>query len=125
MDQKFEGTPEATICLEGNRLIRSHVSNDWGLRLQWKIAAGEKTVAEPLARVSDQHELGQLEPGTYSAVLQMWKYVNYKKDKDGEFTVSKFVVVSNRVGFEVAEGGSINEVELPEPAEPKPEAAAK
>lgn len=110
MDQKFEGIPEATIHLEGNRLIRSHVSNDWGLRLQWKIATGEKTVAEPLARVSDQHELSKLEPGRYSAVLQMWKYVNYKKDKDGEFTVSKYVDISNRVGFEVAEGGSIKEL---------------
>ena len=41
MDQKFEGTPRAVIRLEGRRLIRSAVSNDWGSRLQWLMPAGQ------------------------------------------------------------------------------------
>ena len=115
MDQKFEGVPQAEIRLDGNRLIRGHVSNDWGLRLQWQIARGEETVATPLARVHLEHELGKLDPGTYQAVLQMWKYVNYLKDKDGEFTVSKYVDISNRLAFEVAADGSIKQVEIAAP----------
>jgi hypothetical protein len=112
MDQKFEGVPQAEIRLDGNRLVRGHVSNDWGLRLQWKIARGEETVATPLARVHLQHELGKLDPGTYQAVLQMWKYVNYRKDKDGEFTDSKYVDVSNPLAFEVAKDGSLKQIEI-------------
>ncbi len=115
MDQKFEGVPQAEIRLNGNRLIRGHVSNDWGLRLQWQITRGDETIATTLARVHLHHELGMLDPGTYQAVLQMWKYVNYLKDKDGEFTVSKYVDISNRLAFEVATDGSIKQVEIATP----------
>ena len=52
----------------------------------------------------------------YSAVLQMWKYVNYKKDKDGEFTDSKYVDVSNSLTFEVADDGGVKLIESVEPA---------
>ena len=37
VEQRYEGTPEASIRLEGRRLVRSEVTNDWGLRLQWEI----------------------------------------------------------------------------------------
>jgi hypothetical protein len=116
MDQKFEGVPQATIRLEGTRLIRGHVSNDWGLRLQWKISRGEETIATPLARVHLHHDLGKLDAGTYQAVLQMWKYVNYRKDKEGEFTDSKYVDVSKPLAFEVAADGSLKQIEIAEPA---------
>lgn len=111
MDQKFEGRPKATIRLDEKWLVRGHVANDWGLRLQWRIARGEETVETPLARMDERHELGELEAGTYSAVLEMWKYVNYRKDKDGEFTDSKYVDVSNRLTFEVAKDGQIKLIE--------------
>ncbi|MFP6766367.1 MAG: hypothetical protein VB858_22245 [Planctomycetaceae bacterium] len=116
MDQKFEGIPAAVIRLDGNRLVRGHVSNDWGLRLQWKITRGDETVAVPLARISTEHELQELPPGMYGAVLQMWKYVNYKKDKDGEFTVSKYVDISNSIGFEVSTDGRVSPVRITQPA---------
>lgn len=124
MDQKFEGLPQATIRLEGRRLVRGHVSNDWGLRLQWQITRADETVATPLARVEEQHELGELDAGTYEAVLQMWKYLNYKKDKDGEFTDSKYVDISNRLAFEVSADGKLTQIEVKEPAEPAAEEAA-
>lgn len=114
MDQKFEGLPQATVQLDGRQLVRGHVSNDWGLRLQWKITRGDEIVAEPLARISERHELGELEAGTYSAVLQMWKYVNYRKDKDGEFTDSKYVDVSNRLTFEVSDDRKFTLIESAE-----------
>jgi hypothetical protein len=63
MDQKFEGTPKAEIRLEGRKVIRSDVENDWGSRLQWKIsrdgeviATDERTVRihnDPGARIVD------------------------------------------------------------------------
>jgi hypothetical protein len=31
----------------------------------------------------------------------MWKYVDYKKDAQGEFTNSKFVEVSNKITFNI------------------------
>lgn len=111
MDQKFEGLPQATIQLDGRQLVRGHVSNDWGLRLQWNISRGDETIETPLARIDERHTLGELEAGTYSAVLQMWKYVNYKKDKDGEFTDSKYVDVSNSLTFEVADDGTVKLIE--------------
>ena len=37
MDQKFEGTPKAEITLEGRKVSRGDVTNDWGLRLEWQI----------------------------------------------------------------------------------------
>ena len=30
MDQKFEGTPKSEIRLEGRKVIRGGVTNDWG-----------------------------------------------------------------------------------------------
>ena len=116
MDQKFEGIPAAVIRLDGNRLVRGHVSNDWGLRLQWKISRGEETVATSLARISPEHDLQELPPGTYGAILQMWKYVNYKKDKDGEFTASQYVDISNSIEFEVSPGGQISPIRITQPA---------
>ena len=50
MDQKFEGTPKAEIRLEGRKVIRGHVSNDWGSRLQWQISRDGKVVATSAAR---------------------------------------------------------------------------
>ena len=38
MEQRFEGAqPHAAIRLEGRRVIRGDVTNDWGLGLQWEI----------------------------------------------------------------------------------------
>jgi hypothetical protein len=124
MDQKFDGLPQSTIRLDGRRLVRGHVSNDWGLRLQWKIMRGEETVATPLARVEDYHELGELPAGTYGVVLQMWKYVNYKKDKEGEFTESTYVDISNPLAFEVSEDGKFTSIEPVQPPEEKQPAAS-
>ena len=40
-------------------------------------------------------------PGQYEIVLQMWKYVNYKKNKKGEFTESKYINISNKIAFKI------------------------
>jgi hypothetical protein len=101
MDQKFEGTPKAEITLQGHKLTRGHVSNDWGLRLQWQIKRDGKVVASPLARADTTYEHADKAPGKYEVVLQMWKYINYKKDKKGEFTESKFIDISNSVSYTI------------------------
>ncbi|QDU98205.1 hypothetical protein [Lignipirellula cremea] len=101
MDQVFEGEPHADIQLQGNSLQRSDVTQDWGSKLQWKITRDGKEVAVAAARVSPVYEHGLTEPGDYEAVLQLFKYVNYKKDKDGAYTESKFVDISNKVTFSV------------------------
>jgi hypothetical protein len=102
MDQKFEGTPTAEISLDGRQLTRSHVSNDWGLRLQWQIKRDGKVVASPLARADMSYEHADKTPGKYEVVLQMWKYINYKKNKKGEFTESKFIDISNAVSYTIS-----------------------
>ena len=101
MEQRFEGTPVATIRLEGRRLIRSDVSNDWGLRLQWEIKRNGQIVATVNARPDAGYEHPDTAPGEYEVVLQMWHYVNYAKNPQGEFTTSRFVPVSNRVTFTI------------------------
>lgn len=101
MDQKYEGTPKAEISVEGRKLTRSDVTNDWGLRLQWQIKRDGKVIATPPARADLTYEHDDKMPGKYEVVLQMWKYVNYKKDKEGEFTESKFVDISNVVSYAI------------------------
>ena len=101
MEQKFEGDPKAEIRLEGRKVIRSDVANDWGLRLQWEVRRDGQVIATPAARAEPSYEHADATPGKYEVVLQMWKYVNYKKDAKGEFTDSKFVEISNKVSYTV------------------------
>jgi hypothetical protein len=101
MEQVFEGTPAAEIRLDGRKVIRSDVVHDWGLRLQWQISRDGQVLATPPARAELAYEHPDSTPGTYEIVLQMWKYVDYKKDKDGQFLNSKFVDVSNKVSYTV------------------------
>ena len=91
MEQKFEGTPRAEIKLEGRRVTRGDVANDWGLLLRWVIARDGKVIATANARAETSYEHTDAAPGQYEIVLQMWKYVDYKKNPDGEFINSKFI----------------------------------
>jgi hypothetical protein len=97
MEQRYDGTPLAAIRLEGRRIIRNDVSNDWGLRLQWEIKRNGQVVATPNARPDMSYELVDTAPGNYEIVLQMWRYVSYAKNPQGEFTASRFIDISNRV----------------------------
>jgi hypothetical protein len=101
MEQKFEGTPQAEIRLEGRKVIRSEVTNDWASRLQWQVKRDQQIVATPPARAQASYEHADATPGTYEIVLQMWKYVNYNKRADGEFTDSKFIDISNPVTYTI------------------------
>ena len=101
MEQKFEGTPQAEIRLEGRKLIRGDVTNDWGSRLQWQVKRDGQVVATPPARVVESYDHPDATPGEYEIVLEMWKYVNYAKNPAGEFTESKFVEISNKVAYKI------------------------
>ena len=101
MDQKFEGTPRAEIRLEGRRVTRGAVSNDWGLLLRWEVRHDGKVVATPPARAEVSYQHPATAKGVYEIVLQMWKYVDYRKTADGEFVTSKFVEVSNKVRYTI------------------------
>ena len=101
MDQKFEGTPRAEIRLEGRRVIRGEVVNDWGSRLQWVVFRDGKEIAAVSARAADSYEHPEKTPGKYEIVLQMWKYVDYKKNAEREFINSKFVDISNKLTITV------------------------
>lgn len=99
MEQKFEGTPQAELRLDGHKVTRSDVANDWGLRLQWQVSRNGQVVATPSARPEPSYEHPDQSPGKYEIVLQMWKYVNYRKNAKREFADSKFVDVSNVVTY--------------------------
>jgi hypothetical protein len=101
MEQKFDIQPQAEIRLEGRRVIRGDVVNDWGLRLQWEVRRDGKVVATPAARAEVAYEHKDATPGKYEIVLQLWKYVNYAKKPDGEFTTSRFVDISNKVSYTI------------------------
>ena len=101
MEQKFEGTPQAEIRLEGRRVIRGEITNDWASRLQWQIKRDGQVIATPPARAESSYEHAENTPGEYEVVLQMWKYVNYNQDKDGEFTASIFVDISNKLTYRI------------------------
>ncbi|MSQ93852.1 MAG: hypothetical protein EXR98_04765 [Gemmataceae bacterium] len=101
MEQRYEGTPQAAIRLEGRRLIRSDVTNDWGLRLQWEVRRNGQVVATINARPDVAYEHSDTAPGEYSVVLQMWHYINYAKNPAGEFTASRFDNISNVVTYRI------------------------
>jgi len=101
MDQKFEGTPKSAIRLDGRKVSRGEITNDWGLRLQWKVSHTGKVVATPAARAQASYEHPDKLPGKYEIVLQMWKYVNYRKNKQREFIDSKFIDISNTVAYTI------------------------
>jgi hypothetical protein len=101
MDQKFDVPPKAEISLDGRRVQRGHVSNDWGLRLQWEIRRNGQVIATPAARAETSYEHPDTEPGMYEIVLQMWQYLDYKKKPDGEFVNSKFIEISNKVSYTI------------------------
>jgi hypothetical protein len=101
VDQKYEGNPRAEIRLEGRRVSRDDVANDWGLQLRWTIRRNGQVVATVNARANESYEHPDVTPGTYEVVLEMWKYVDYRKGGDGEFLASKFVEVSDKVTYTV------------------------
>jgi hypothetical protein len=101
MDQKFEGSPRAEIRLEGRRVVRGEVTNDWGLRLQWEVRRNGQVVATPPARAETSYVHPDTTPGAYEVVLQMWKYVDYAKNPSGEFLKSSFIDISNKVKYTV------------------------
>jgi hypothetical protein len=97
MDQLFEGAPKAEIRLEGRKVTRTGVSNDWGTRLQWRVSRDGKVVATPLARIDLSYEHADNAPGAYEIVLEMWKYETYKAGPSH----GKFVEISNKVTYSV------------------------
>ena len=101
MDQRFEGTPQAEIRVEGRKLTRGDVSHDRGSQLVWEVRRNGQVVAQVPARANAAYEYPDTTPGQYEVVLQMFKYDGYAKDKDGNFTQSKFVEVSNKVSYSV------------------------
>ena len=101
MDQKLEGTPKATLELNGRSITRSEVSNDWGTRLQWVIRRDGKEVATVGAGPDLKFEHTDTTPGKYEVLLQQFQYLNYKKDKDGKFTESKYINISEPVSYTI------------------------
>src|SRR5262249_44917959 len=98
---KFEGSPRAEIRLEERRVVRSEVTNDWGLRLQWEIRRSGQVIATPPARAELSYEHPDATAGTYEIVLQMWKYIDYRKGPNGEFLNSCFIDISNKVSYKI------------------------
>jgi hypothetical protein len=101
MEQKFEDSPKAELKIDGRRVSRSDVVNDWGLRLQWEVRRDGQVVATPPARAETTYEHPEKTPGKYEIVLQMWKYVDYRKNPMGEFINSKYIDISNKVSYTI------------------------
>ena len=83
--------------------MRSGVTHDWGSRLRWKVSRDGGVVATPAAlRTEKTYEHPEQTPGKYEIVLQMFKYVNYTKDKaGGEYTQSPYVEISDAVTYTI------------------------
>lgn len=102
MDQKLEGTPKALLQLAGRAVTRSEaITNNWGTRLQWQIKRDGKEIATTVAGLDLTYEHPDTTPGKYEVVLQQFYYVSYKKDKEGKFTESKYVNISDPVSYTI------------------------
>ena len=58
-------------------------------------------IATPTARADIAYEHADTTPGNYEIVLQMWKYVDYRKKPDGEFINSSSSTISNKVSYKI------------------------
>lgn len=97
MDQVFEGTPQAEIRLEGRKVVRGDVTNDWGSRLQWQVKRDGKVIATPTAsRAERSYEHAEQEPGAYEITLQMYKYEGYKSG-----SIGKYIDISEKVTYQL------------------------
>ena len=101
MEQRFEGTPGAMLVLQGRRVLRTLVTNDWGSRLQWVVRRNGQVIATPNARPELSYEHPDTTPGRYEIVLQIWKYIDYRKTPAGEFVNSRFQDISNTVSYTI------------------------
>ena len=101
MEQRYEGNPRAEIRLEGRRVIRGEVTHDWGLRLQWEVRRNGQVIATQAARAGTTYQHPETTPGRYEIVLQMWKYIDYRKRPDGQFVASRFIDISNKVSYTI------------------------
>lgn len=88
--------PTAEIRLEGRTLVRSHVQNDWGSRLHWKILRNGAEVATPEARTSSSYTFQETIPGSYEVVLETWQHEGYQSKALGQY-----IEISNRVAVTV------------------------
>ena len=103
MEQTFEGTPKAELQVDGHTVTRTEITEDWGSRMQWKVTRDGKPLANIVARRTETtYEPADKAPGKYQVVLQMFKYVNYKKTgAGGEYVDSKYIDISNVVNFTI------------------------
>jgi hypothetical protein len=103
MEQVFDLLPVAVLELDGKTVKRGDVSLDWGSRMQWKVTSNGKVAATVTAlRTETSFELTGPTPGKYEIVLQMFKYVNFKKTgPGGEYVDSKYVDISNTVSVTI------------------------
>jgi hypothetical protein len=101
MEQRFETTPRAEIRLQGRRVTRGDITGDWGLRVQWEVRRNGQVIATPPARADLSYEHPDMTPGTYEIVLQMWRYIDYRKNASGEYVNSRFVNISNKVSYTI------------------------
>ncbi len=102
MEQKFDAEkPKAEITLSNRKATRSAVANDWGLQLRWVVRRDGKPVATAPARTALSFQHDDATPGKYEIVLQMFQYIDYKKDPAGEYATSKFIDISNAVNYTV------------------------
>ncbi len=101
MEQKFDAAPKAELRLNGRAVTRTDVTGDWGLQLRWVVKRDGKEVGTAPARADHTYEHPDTAPGVYEIVLEQFKYVNYAKNPAGEYTQSKFVVISNAVTYTI------------------------
>jgi len=102
MEQKFDGTvPKSELTLAGRKATRSEIVYDWGLQVRWLVRRDGQEVATAPARIETSYEHKDATPGKYEIVLQMFKYIDYKKTPTGEFMTSKFIDISNVVQYKI------------------------
>jgi hypothetical protein len=118
-DVKPDLKPRATLALDGNRVVRTAVTDDPGFRLQYHFKKDGKTLATPEARAETRVVAPVKEPGAYTVVLEL----SHPAYKGGTAQKGEFKPVSNVLTFRV-EAGKPGEpmrfvlVENPTPAAP-------
>ena len=87
--------------LNGQGMIFMPAAGFYGNAGTGSLSTSWQVIATPNARPEFSYEHADATPGTYEIVLQMWKYIDYRKNPDGEFVNSRFIDVSNKVTYTI------------------------
>jgi hypothetical protein len=109
LDVKPELKPAVTLRLDGTHLVCTAITDDPGFRAQVHFRKDGQTIATVEARSRTRFDLPRMEPGTYSAVVELF----HPAYKGGTAQKGEFKPASNELRYRIEPGMPVRVTQLP------------